>query len=91
MVRTRVKVGEVEHEYGLFETTAPKAYDHGGTLEFRESVDMEGGRLILIPTNAIEWSKGRYGSGLYPLVEAADWLGRHVEDWLWKRIFGEEV
>ena len=90
MKTIKVEIGTTVREFGLFHTRAPKAYDHGGVLEVRAIAGDEKGRLILVPLAAVEWSRGRYGSGMYSFVEAEEWLVDLVDGWLWERLYGEE-
>ena len=87
MERIVLTIGENSKAFGLCETNAPKAYDHGNTISLADlGEDL---RLVLIPWNAVEWSRGRYGSGMYALTNAESGLKRYAEDWLWKRIYPE--
>ena len=87
METIRLTIGENSRTFGVFETTAPKAYDHVNTISLTDLGPDGEARFVLIPEDAIEWSRGRYGSGLYTLTEAEPFSKRYAEDWLWERIY----
>lgn len=85
----KVTIDEATTTYHLFMTSAPKAYDHGGTLEVPDA--HPDARVVLVPEDAVEWSRGRYGSGLHAFCDMDDeWLRDEVCEWLWRRLRGLE-
>ena len=87
METIRLTIGDNSRTFGVFETTAPKAYDHGNTISLADIGPGDGSRFVLIPEDAIEWSRGRYGSGMYALKDAETFVKRYAEDWLWERFY----
>jgi len=58
----KVTVGDHEVTYTALETTAPESYDGFGSFTIEASADR---RLVAVPTDVLEWQRGRYLSGLY--------------------------
>ena len=86
-----VSIAGAEIVYAIAHTRAPKSYDHGNTIEVAGLGAMEEGRLVLVQTRDLEWSCGRYLSGLYSFTPAEGWVTPLVGEWLWKRLLGEEA
>ena len=78
-----VSIGGRAVTYQLFETNAPKAYDHGGTLELYEG---GGQRFILVPAEQADYQKGRNGSGLHTFIASSDIPAGAIADQLWGRV-----
>jgi len=77
-----VRIGMREETYALVETTAPKAYDYGTTLELQSGGEL---RYVLAPVRIAESQIARYRSGLYATaphdVLDEEWLAT----FLWAR------
>jgi len=83
--KVTVQIGDTEMVFELWRTSAPPAYDHGWTMTLvPEAVDSM--RIVMVQEDAVEWSKGRYGSGMYAFVPADPWMQELAEQMLWERI-----
>lgn len=64
-----IKVGGeiLEHEYIICETSAPKAYDYGGTIVIEDAAEglRNDTRLIAIPVEQYEMQRDRNASGMH--------------------------
>ena len=81
-------VKPTEVNFKLFYTTAPKSYDHGSTIRFENFGKTDNGYVVLVRSDAWEWSRGRYGSGMYAFVEIEDeWIRDAALEELWTRLY----
>jgi hypothetical protein len=104
MTTITVTIGKDTRTFALYQTNAPKAYDHGQAIELYDGTHMDRStatregraprevieRYVLIPEDAVEWQRGRNGSGLRTFdtddtILDADELARY----LWARLYGE--
>lgn len=75
----KVQIGDWTAEYHAFETTAPVRYDAGDTLTMHTRTEGKATiRLVLIEKRNIEWSRGRYGSGMYALTQTDIYCPAHI-------------
>jgi hypothetical protein len=85
-----VQIGERKETFVLFQTNAPQAYDHGAAIELYDgTIDGKVERYVLIPEEAVEWQRGRNGSGMKSFVTEDVILDeRDLAGYLWKRLYG---
>lgn len=80
----KIQIGTWTAEYRIFRTTAPREYDAGTTITLYETgsgKQLE--RMIAVRVEDVEWSLGRYSSGLYTLEDDTD---SATEEWATKKI-----
>lgn len=93
MVKIKIRLGDFEDEYTAFMTNSPRVYDGFSTFTLHEIPNpdkFELPRLILIAERDIEWQRGRYGSGLHTMKECEDYMGKSIQEMLFKRLMGQE-
>lgn len=80
--RIQIQIGRFEREYTVVETTAPKAYDGQGTFELKDSMEVNGTRVILVSVRNARWQEGRNHSGLFSF----EYLGG-LEGWVRETLY----
>jgi len=83
--RITIEIGQFHREYTVVETNAPKAYDGQGTFELKDSMEVNGTRVILVPVRNKIWQEGRNLSGLFSF-EFLEGLEGWVRETLYKKI-----
>lgn len=91
MTKITVTIGDRKETFVLFQTNAPKAYDHGAAIELYDGT--HGGKIeryVLIPESALEWQQNRNASGLHS-CDTEDMILDEAElaRYLWQRLYGK--
>lgn len=87
-MKIRVQIGGGAVEFEVWQTTAPAAYDSGGTFTIEEGGAQ---RIVAIRAENVEWQRARYWSGVYGSTPLEEWAREHVEEMLWSRLMRAEV